>query len=291
MKLTNNNKPFVSIIINCLNGEKYLKEAINSVYNQSYKNWEIIFWDNGSIDKSKKIAKSFNKKLRYFYSKNTTTLGQARVNAVKKAKGKYLCFLDCDDVWFKDKLKLQLSVLKNDKKLSLVYSNAEIINEYGNKIGSMPSKKDAKSGYIFKDLVKKNFIPFVSVLMKKATYFEAGGFPKDYINSTDYHLFLNVSLKNKIMFLPKTTCQYREHSQNLSKYNIIKSVEEEIITLKKLLPNKDVQNALSLKYTNLSIAYLKQFNLLKSIYYFILFSNKKYFFVRLFKILEHFKRN
>ena len=63
--------------------------------------------------------------------------------------------------------------------------------------------------------------------MRKATYFEAGGFPKDYINSTDYHLFLNVSLKNKIMFLPKTTCQYREHSQNLSKYNIVKSVEEE----------------------------------------------------------------
>ena len=69
MRLTNNNKPLVSIIINCLNGEKYLKEAINSVYKQSYKNWEIIFWDNGSIDNSKKIAKSYNKKLRYFYSK------------------------------------------------------------------------------------------------------------------------------------------------------------------------------------------------------------------------------
>ena len=158
------------------------------------------FWDNGSIDNSKKIAKSYNKKLRYFYSKNTTTLGQARVNAVKKAKGKYLCFLDCDDVWFKDKLKLQVSVLKNDKKLSLIYSNAEIINEYGNKIGLMPSKKDAKSGYIFKDLVK-NFIPFVSVIIRKATYFEVGGFPEDYINSTDYHLFK--CLKIKLCFYQK----------------------------------------------------------------------------------------
>ena len=59
------------------------------------------------------------------------------------------------------------------------------------------------------------------------------------------------------MFLPKITCKYREHSQNLSKYNIVKSVEEEIITLKKLLPNKYIKNALSLKYTDLSIAYLK----------------------------------
>ena len=96
-------------------------------------------------------------------------------------------------------------------------------------------------------------------------------FPEDYINSTDYYLFLNVSLKNKIKFLPRITSQYREHSQNLSKYNIVKSVEEEIITLKKLMPNKDVQNALSLKYTDLSIAYLKKLNLINALYYFIFF--------------------
>ena len=283
MTLKNTNKPIVSIIINCLNGEKYLREAINSIYNQSYKNWEIIFWDNGSTDNSKIIAKSFDKKLRYFYSQYTTTLGQARINAVKKAKGKYLCFLDCDDIWLKDKLKLQVSKLKDDKNLSLVYSKAEIINEYGKKIGLMPSKKDSKSGYVFKDLVKKNFIPFVSVLIRKTTYFDVGGFPKDYINSMDYHLFLNISLKNRIMFLPKITCKYREHSQNLSKYNIVKSVEEEIMTLKKLLPNKYVKNALSLKYADLSIDYLKKLKFLNSLYYLIFFSDKKYFFERLFK--------
>ena len=119
--------------------------------------------------------------------------------------------------------------------------------------------------------------------MRKTSYYDAGGFPEDYINSTDYYLFLNVSLKNKIMFLPRITCQYREHSQNLSKYNVVKSVEEEIITLKNLLPNKDVQNALSLKYTNLSIAYLKKLNFINSLYYFIFFSNKNYFFERLLK--------
>ena len=71
MTLKNNEKSLVSIIINCFNGEKYLKEAINSVYNQSYKNWEIIFWDNLSIDRSKNIVNSFSdKRIKYFYSNN-----------------------------------------------------------------------------------------------------------------------------------------------------------------------------------------------------------------------------
>ena len=64
--------PLVSIIINCYNGEKYLAEAINSIYAQTYKNWEIIFWDNASIDNSANIAKSYDKKLKYYRSYNFT---------------------------------------------------------------------------------------------------------------------------------------------------------------------------------------------------------------------------
>ena len=60
--------PLVSIIINCYNGEKYLAQAIDSIYNQTYKNWEIIFWDNASTDKSASIAKSYDSRLKYYYS-------------------------------------------------------------------------------------------------------------------------------------------------------------------------------------------------------------------------------
>ena len=73
-------KPLVSIIINCFNGEKYLREAINSVIAQSYENWEIIFWDNKSTDKSAKIFQSYNdKRLRYFLAPfHTELLYEAR---------------------------------------------------------------------------------------------------------------------------------------------------------------------------------------------------------------------
>ena len=97
-------KPLISIIINCYNGEKFLKNAIRSVLNQTYKNWEIIFFDNNSKDKSVKILKGFKDKRIKFYStqnKNLLPLYKARNLATQKAKGRFITFLDVDDTWKK----------------------------------------------------------------------------------------------------------------------------------------------------------------------------------------------
>ncbi len=72
---TPNFRPKVSVIMNCFNSEKYLREAIDSVYAQTYKDWEIIFWDNASTDHSKEIAKSYDNKLKYSRGKETVPLG------------------------------------------------------------------------------------------------------------------------------------------------------------------------------------------------------------------------
>ena len=85
--------PLVSIIMNCHNGEKYLKESLRSIFNQKYKNWELIFWDNYSSDNSRKIIKKFkDKRIRYFYSKKFNSLYNSRNLAIGKAKGKYISF-------------------------------------------------------------------------------------------------------------------------------------------------------------------------------------------------------
>ena len=81
--------PLFSVIINSHNGAKYLKQALSSVINQSYKKWEIIFWDNLSTDNTFKIITGYkNKKIRYFKSNRFLNLYQARNLALKKAKGK-----------------------------------------------------------------------------------------------------------------------------------------------------------------------------------------------------------
>ena len=88
MKLNKKTTPLVSVIMNCHNGEKYLRESINSVMSQSYKNWELIFWDNNSNDNSKKVLLNFkDKRIKYFYSKSFLNLYHARNLAIKKSKG------------------------------------------------------------------------------------------------------------------------------------------------------------------------------------------------------------
>ena len=114
----------VSVLMNCFNGSKYLEDALNSVLKQSYENWEIIFWDNNSQDNSSNIVKSINdQRIKYFKSAMTTDLGSARANAFQYVSGDILTFLDVDDIWFKNKLKLNVDAFKKNKKLSIVYSN------------------------------------------------------------------------------------------------------------------------------------------------------------------------
>ena len=124
------NYPLVSVIMNCYNGETYLKEAIESILSQSYKNWEIIFWDNLSTDDSKKIISKFNdKRIKYFCSKKFLNLYHARNLAVNKASGEYLCFLDVDDLFEEQKIELQVKFLEEYKDYSMVYSNYFTLDE------------------------------------------------------------------------------------------------------------------------------------------------------------------
>ena len=94
--------PIVSIIMNCYNGEKYLREALVSILAQTYKNWELIFWDNQSTDKSVEIFKSYaDERLKYFYAPTHTLLYEARNYAIEKASGEFYAFIDVDDWWEK----------------------------------------------------------------------------------------------------------------------------------------------------------------------------------------------
>ena len=106
----------VSVIMNCHNGEKFLRQSINSLLSQSYKNWELIFFDNVSKDKSIKIAKGFNdKRIKIYKTLKYMKLYSARDAAIKKTKGKIICFLDTDDLWKKNKLKEQLKIFHKKK--------------------------------------------------------------------------------------------------------------------------------------------------------------------------------
>ena len=269
--------PLVSIIINCYNGEKYLVEAINSIYSQTYKNWEIIFWDNASNDSSATIAKSYDKRLKYYSTNSTTTLSYARFEAVKKAKGKYLSFLDCDDLWQNDKLEKQIEIFLQDSSLAFIYGLTQIIYDDNKKnltrsnANIIPENSKLFEGMIFDKLLIEDFIPFPSVLIDKSKLLECGDFPVNFNHSIDYWIFLNLAKKYRVKVLKKICCKYRIHQQNLSNTQLVLCNTENIKLIKSFLPDKRAKNSLKFHYVALAVAYFREKKILK--FFLIMYEN------------------
>ena len=217
--------PLVSVIMNCYNGEKYLREAIKSVINQTYKNWEIIFWDNQSKDKSSKILKSFkDKRIKYFRSKNFSKLYKARNLAISKAKGKFISFLDVDDYWINTKLEKQINLLKKEKNLILVYSNVFILNN-SNKSYKLFAKDTLPSGKITQNLLNNYRMPIISTILKKSI-FEKIKFKSNYEIIGDFDFFTKLSLKGLFGPIQEPLAYYRIHEKNISRTKIDLFIKE-----------------------------------------------------------------
>lgn len=255
--MTDNNTPLISIIMNCYNGEQFLKSALDSIYHQTYQNWEIIFWDNASTDRSADIAQSYGSKLKYFKALNTTPLGEARVLATEKASGDYIAFLDVDDLWCKSKLEKQI-YLFSEGDYAFIYCGTEVIFDDGGRESIYKSDEVLKSGNIFADLAIKNFITFSSVIVDRSKFIECGGFPKHFKNSTDYWIFLRLAHKYTVAAVQEICCKYRVHSNNLSSLQEVIGAEESIEILSTFLPDQDAVEGLKYQYVQLATAYIKE---------------------------------
>ncbi len=211
-----NKEKLVSIILNCYNGEEYLKQALKSITDQTYKNWELIFWDNRSTDASKKIFDSFkNKKFKYFLSSRHTSLYEARNYAIKKSKGQFLSFLDADDMWEKNKLKLQIKLFK-DKKVGVVYGNSLLLNEATKKKKKFINYT-MKDGYIYNDLIERYNVGILTSMIRKSCLKNFKKiFDKRYNIIGDYDLFIRLSKKFKFKVIQDPVATYRIHTNNLS---------------------------------------------------------------------------
>ena len=121
----------VSIITPCYNSEKFLDECISSVLNQTYQNWEMLIVDDNSSDNSSILINSYSKKderIKPLYLNDNIGAAMARNKAISKAKGKYLAFLDSDDVWLPKKLEVQTNFMKKNN-CSFVFSSYSVISD------------------------------------------------------------------------------------------------------------------------------------------------------------------
>ena len=123
--------PLVSIVIPVYNAEKFLEDTINCVLNQTYDNWELLLINDCSKDNSKKVAKQFlSDKIKWIDMKKNGGAALARNKGIEVAKGKYLCYLDADDLWEKDKLKKQVTFMQ-EKKCAFSFTGYEFADAKG----------------------------------------------------------------------------------------------------------------------------------------------------------------
>jgi len=210
-------KQLVSIIMNCYNGEKYLREALDSIIDQTYKNWELIFWDNQSTDDSANIVHSYNDhRIKYFYSKTHTLLYEARNLAIEKSQGGYLAFLDVDDYWNSTKLEKQMLVFSKNSEVAIVYSNYCFKNEINNTFKEV-NKRKLPEGMIVDELLRKNLMWLLTVLLNRKFINEQEKVfdPRLHIMG-DYDMGIKISSKYKVSCVQQPLATKRWHGGNES---------------------------------------------------------------------------
>ena len=147
------------------NSEKYIKSAINSVLNQTFKKWELIIVDDNSNARTVKILKNYkNKKIKLIFLKKNKGAAYCRNLAIKNSTGKYLAFLDSDDVWNKKKLSLQYSFMENNQ-FTFTYTNYELIDSKDKSIGLVVAPKK----FTFNSFIKNTTIGTSTMMIKKST--------------------------------------------------------------------------------------------------------------------------
>ena len=277
------NKNLVSIIMNCHNGEKYLIEAVNSIFKQSYKNWELIFFDNASKDNSAKIIKSFrDKRIKYYYSKYIK-LGKARKRALKLCKGEFISFLDCDDYWSPNKLQLQIKELKKNPDVGVSFSNSYF---FKNNEKKLLYKKAPPDGYIFKSLLNKYNISFDTVIIKKIYLNKLNQKFDERFNIThDLDLLIRLSMITKFKYIHKNLSWWRIHENSFSqnKISIVNQEKKKFLNkLKKILKEKkNRKKYIDLFKINLNQSLIEEYIMSKNIKKFLkLFLETKNFRIK-----------
>jgi glycosyltransferase involved in cell wall biosynthesis len=142
-------KPLVSVIIPTYNRANYLKLTIGSIMNQSFLDFESNVVDDGSPnDEAQLVCKNFEK-VAYYKMKNSGGPAKPRNFGIQKAKGKYIAFVDDDDIWLPTKLEKQVAILEQNQDFGLVHGCCEIIDEKGvlqNRIIGRPGTPEVKHG-------------------------------------------------------------------------------------------------------------------------------------------------
>ena len=210
--------PLVSVLMSCYNHDRFVSEAIKSVLEQTFQDYELIIIDDGSKDESPQIIKNYSKKddrIKAIFHAENMGIPKTLNELIENAKGKFICCIDSDDVWIKNKLEKQLEVIEQDENL-IVWTEGEIIDAESQSTGKTFTEKynsPKKNGYIFDELIIGNFI-FHSSMMYKRENLDDIKYNENIKYPNDHQFNLDLAYRYYYYFIPEPLAKYRIHGEN-----------------------------------------------------------------------------
>ncbi|HAC34684.1 MAG TPA: hypothetical protein DCF45_09230 [Gammaproteobacteria bacterium] len=217
--------PLVSVVMNGFNSARYLREAIQSLLDQTYQNWELVFWDNCSTDETETIVTRFeDARIRFYVAPRLMSLAEGRNHAIDLARGDWIAFLDCDDMWLPAKLELQMTLVcdADSDRTGLVYCRSRSFSKRGDEgeTSYQFTGKQLPEGEVLEELLLQgNFIPLVSAMISRSAWLRVRPIPVEFTFAEDYWLFLAVAEKYRVVCCQQALACYRVHEHSATANN------------------------------------------------------------------------
>ncbi|AFZ45413.1 glycosyl transferase family 2 [Halothece sp. PCC 7418] len=216
--------PKVSVIIPTYNGSRYICQTIESVFNQSYLDWEVIVVDDGSTDATREILTPYRDRVDYYYQTNQG-VAAARNFGLTMAQGDYINFLDHDDILLTDKLALQVEVLEQRPQVGMVHSGWKRINSWGEPLANVEPWHQAPTLDLHEWL---QWMPvlFSPMLFRWEWLNRVGPLDTTFQQACDVDLIQRLAIAGcQTAWIRQVTTCYREHSRNDSLNTLIQAQE------------------------------------------------------------------
>jgi glycosyltransferase involved in cell wall biosynthesis len=233
--------PKISIITPVYNREELFLETYQSVCNQTVDDWEMLVIDDGSTDATPEILSQItDSRVKTFTQKNQG-VASARNLGLQHMKGKYVAFLDSDDLWAPDKLQLQIDTFDSlSDNFGLIYTDFRL---FKNDISTTrPSGANVQSQHddtSNKQILFQNFVVLSSAMVRREVMQKVGCFDHDLFGTEDWDLFIRIGKSYKFYFLNQELTYYRSHQRGISK-NVKRQISEDWKVLRKHLINSDL---------------------------------------------------
>ena len=213
--------PKISVIMSVYNGEKYLAEAIESILEQTFKDFEFIIIDDGSTDKSLEILKEYAKKdsrIKIIANQKNIGLTKSLNIGIKQAQGEYIARMDADDISLPHRFEKQICFLEKNPSYGAIGTSTKIIDKNGRVIKKV---KLVKSWVVIKQMLKfGNCFVHGSMMFKRYDYFKAGGYRKFFPVGQDFDLWLRMSKIKKMKNLKQCLYLWRKTKGSISSKKI-----------------------------------------------------------------------